>query len=60
MLSQRKIQPGIAEWTRELDWIRFRLQQEIYNQALGVAKGDEVEMARDPQVQAAVAALALE
>ncbi len=60
MLAERKIQPGIAEWTRDLDWIRSRLQQEIYNQALGVAKGDEVEMRRDPQVQAAVSALGLE
>ena len=57
---KRNIQPGIAEWSRELDWIRFRLKQEIYNQALGVAKGDEVEMAPDPQVQAAVAALGVE
>jgi len=60
MLTQRHIQPGIAEWSGELDWIRFRLTQEVFNQALGVEKGDEVEMRRDPQVRAAVAALGME
>jgi len=30
------------------------LKQEIFNQALGVAKGDEVEAQRDPVVQAAI------
>jgi hypothetical protein len=30
------------------------LKQEIFNQALGVAKGDEVEAHRDPVVQAAI------
>jgi carboxyl-terminal processing protease len=58
LLSQRRIQPGVAEWTGELDWVRWRLQQEIYNQALGVEKGDVVELRQDPQVQAAEAALA--
>jgi carboxyl-terminal processing protease len=53
-LSQRNIQPGIAEWSSEGDWIANRLKQEILNQAVGVEKGDEVEMQRDPQVQAAL------
>ena len=53
-LSQRNIQPGIAEWSSESDWIANRLKQEILNQAVGVEKGDEVEMQRDPQVQAAL------
>ena len=58
-LSERNIRPGIAEWSKEREWIRSRLKQEIFNQALGIAKGDEVEAARDPIVRAAVAALGL-
>jgi carboxyl-terminal processing protease len=54
MLTQHNIQPSLAEWSRDLDWTRDRLQQEIVNQALGVAKGDEIELRRDPVVRAAV------
>jgi hypothetical protein len=35
------------------------LKQEILNQAFGVSKGDEVEVARDPVVRRAVEALKL-
>jgi carboxyl-terminal processing protease len=57
LLSQNNIQPSIGEWSKESDWIRNRLTQEILNQALGVAKGDEVEAKMDPQVQAAMHAI---
>jgi hypothetical protein len=53
-LAQHGIQPGTAEWSSELDFIRIRLKTEIFNQTLGVAKGDEVEAQRDPQIQRAV------
>jgi carboxyl-terminal processing protease len=43
----------VAEWLREREWVQSRLKQEIFNQALGVAKGDEVEAQRDPAVRAA-------
>ena len=56
--SERSIRPAVAEWLRERDWIQARLRTEIYNQAFGVARGDEVEAQSDPQVKAAVAALA--
>lgn len=56
-LAQRRIQPGIAEWSTNRKWIRSRLKQAIFNQALGVAKGDEVELERDAQVHAALRAL---
>ncbi len=56
-LAERDIRPGVGEWLTDSDWIRSRLKQEIYNQALGVEKGDEVEAQRDPQIQGAVAAL---
>jgi carboxyl-terminal processing protease len=52
--SERNIQPSVGEWVRERAWVQSRLKQEIFNQALGVAKGDEVEAQRDPVVQAAI------
>ena len=52
--SERGIQPSVGEWVMERPWVQSRLKQEIFNQALGVAKGDEVEAQRDPVVQAAI------
>lgn len=52
--SEHNIQPAVGEWLRERDWVQSRLKQEVFNQALGVAKGDEVEARRDPVVRAAV------
>ena len=52
--GQRDIQPSVAEWSQERSWVQSRLKQEIFNQALGVAKGDEVEAQRDPMVRAAI------
>jgi carboxyl-terminal processing protease len=57
--SQRGISPGVAEWSGEREWIRYRLKTEILNQALGVEKGDEVEAQRDPVIVAALKALGL-
>jgi carboxyl-terminal processing protease len=48
------IQPGISEWLSNQRWIQSRLQQEIDNLKFGVAKGDEVEVRRDPLVAAAL------
>ena len=53
-LAEHGIQPSLSEWSGELDFIRNRLKTEIFNQTLGVAKGDEVEAQRDPQIQRAV------
>ena len=55
-LAERNIQPNIADWSRDHNWISSRLQQEIVTQARGVAAGDEIEMGRDPQVKAALQA----
>jgi carboxyl-terminal processing protease len=52
--GQRSIQPSVGEWSQERGWLQSRLKQEIFNQALGVAKGDEVEAQRDPAVRAAI------
>jgi len=57
-LSQHNIRPGVNEWSAEREWIRSRLKQEIFNQALGVEKGDEVEAGRDPQVRKALEVIA--
>jgi carboxyl-terminal processing protease len=49
-LAQRDIQPGIGEWSSEREFIANRLKTEIFNQAFGVAKGDEIEAQRDPLI----------
>jgi carboxyl-terminal processing protease len=49
-LSQREIQPSVAEWSAEREFIENRLKTEIFNLALGVEKGDEVEAQRDPVI----------
>jgi carboxyl-terminal processing protease len=53
-LSQRNIQPGVADWSRERDFVVNRLKTEIFNQAFGIEKGDEVEAQRDAQIRKAV------
>lgn len=49
-LGERQIQPSLREWLQSRDFIESRLKEDIYNLALGVAKGDEVQAKRDPQV----------
>lgn len=44
-------------WSTNIPFIRNRLKADIFNLALGVAKGDEAAAATDPQIQAAVQAL---
>ncbi len=56
-LSQRRISPTLAEWSREREWIRSRLKAEILGQTFGVARADEVDAQRDPVIRAAVDAL---
>jgi carboxyl-terminal processing protease len=56
-LAGRQIQPSIAEWSAERSWISQRLLEEIVTQARGVAKGDELQAQRDPQVQSALKAM---
>jgi carboxyl-terminal processing protease len=53
-LSDREIRPGIAQWSAERDFIANRLKTELFNQALGVEKGDEVEAQRDPVILKAI------
>jgi carboxyl-terminal processing protease len=53
-LGERQIQPGLREWLANREFIESRLREDIYNLALGVAKGDEVQAQRDPQVRQAL------
>ncbi len=53
-LSRRNIRPTMAEWTAEREIIERRLKQEILNQAVSVAAGDEVELRADPVVRRAM------
>ena len=55
--AERHIQPGISEWGADREWITHRVRSEIFNQSLGVEKGDEVEMQFDPVVRKAVQAV---
>jgi len=56
-LAERNIQPSFAEWSRETDDIRARLKTEIFNQALGVEKGDEIDAQRDAVIVRALEAI---
>jgi carboxyl-terminal processing protease len=56
-LAAHNIQPGMTEWSQEQDFVANRLKTEIFNQAFGVEKGDEVDAERDPAIQRARAAV---
>jgi len=53
-LGERQIQPSLREWLQNRDYIESRLKEDVYNLAIGVAKGDQIEVGRDPQVQKAL------
>jgi carboxyl-terminal processing protease len=44
------IQPGPAEWASQGEYLRNRIKTEIFNQAFGVERGDQVELQRDPPI----------
>ncbi len=56
-LSERNVRPTVAEWSAARPYLESRIKQEVFNQSIGVAKGDEVEVARDPAVRQAVGTL---
>jgi carboxyl-terminal processing protease len=56
-LAGRRVLPSMAEWIEVRAWTENRLKTEIFNQAFGVAAGDEIEIQRDSVVLAAVKAL---
>ncbi len=59
-LAGRKVLPSVAEWSEVRNWTVNRLKTEIFNQALSVAQGDEIEAQRDVVILAALKALNLE
>jgi carboxyl-terminal processing protease len=44
------IQPGPAGWASQGEYLRSRIKTEIFNQALGVERGDQIELQRDPLI----------
>jgi len=56
-LAERKVLPGLTEWSEVRSWISNRLKTEIFNQGLGVDRGDQVEAQRDAAILAALKAL---
>ena len=44
------VQPSPAELASQGAYLRNRIQTEIFNQAFGVERGDQVELQRDPLV----------
>ena len=44
------IQPGPAGWASQGAYLRSRIKTEIFNQALGVERGDQIELQRDPVI----------
>jgi carboxyl-terminal processing protease len=53
-LAARGIQPGVKDWSSEHEFVVNRLKTEMFNQAFGVEKGDQVEAQRDPLIQKAL------
>jgi carboxyl-terminal processing protease len=56
-LAERQILPSLGEWIVERNFVENRLKTEIFDQALGVEKGDQVEAQRDAVIVKAVEAL---
>lgn len=56
-LSDRDIPIRQKLWSDNQSYFRVRLKTEIYNLAFGVAKGDQVAAAADPQVRRALEVL---
>jgi hypothetical protein len=56
-LSDRSIQPTLHEWIESRTFIEWRLKTDVFNLALGVEKGDEVEAQGDEQIQKALQAV---
>jgi carboxyl-terminal processing protease len=55
--SERGIQPSVSDWSAERGFVTNRIKTEIFNQAFGVEKGDQVEAERDPVIQKALGLL---
>jgi carboxyl-terminal processing protease len=56
-LAERQILPSLGEWIVERGFLENRLKTEIFDQALGVEKGDQIEAQRDPVILKAIEVL---
>ena len=55
--SERGIQPSVSDWSSERAFVTNRIKTEIFNQAFGVEKGDQIEAQRDPVILKALEVL---
>ena len=56
-LKDKKFEFADAEFTKEYDMIRRRLQSELYKTAFNLDESRNYALATDPEVEAAIAAL---
>jgi carboxyl-terminal processing protease len=56
-LAERQIQPSLHEWISNRSFIETHLKTEVFNLALGVDKGDQVQAGYDPFIQKALEAV---
>jgi carboxyl-terminal processing protease len=56
-LADHRIQPSVAEWSANREYVEPRLKTEIFSLTLGVDKGDEVAAQIDPPIQRAIEAI---
>jgi carboxyl-terminal processing protease len=53
-VNARRIQPSLSEWISVGDFVSNHLLAAIFDQSLGVEKGDQIEARRDPVIQRAI------
>ena len=41
---------GPAQWASEGEYLRSQIKSEIFDQAFGVERGDQIELQRDPVI----------
>lgn len=54
-LTRQRIRVPEKEWQADQDYLKLRIKTEVFNFVFGLARGDEVEVRGDPQVQRAAA-----
>jgi hypothetical protein len=56
-LLDQKVEFTEADFTKDHDWVRRRLQGEIYKTAFSVDEKDRFDIKTDPEVEAAINAM---
>jgi len=52
-VDRRRIRVPVEYWNQDQDYLKLRIQAELFNLVYGLATGEEVEVRADPQVQKA-------